>query len=423
MVRDGTVDPDAAIPEALARTAGRELVDAIRDRGLVVARAHALAGWTGGVLLSWRDTAGGVLADDITRWDQLAAPHRLTDTEREQARRDAVGDAPRVAGWLGERGWTCALDGFAAEVARRRHERDPRGWTDDGTALVLVQALRPAYHVPSAILSIPAPPRVWRDRGDVSLEIEAPGMDVWEHRALGAVLRIYSSHYEPGRTWSDGWREVSWATWCDAVNVSPRRSKEVRAAVDALVRLKGRDIRIHATKPDGSGSVALVSVLQAVQLDHGPGDKGAARRIAHGWIGKSPLTVRVMLSDPLRKLGGVWFPASTDGAMRDAAAEIRGKQTSLDFALRLELYRTRQARDGCAYVDRTEFMRGQLGDATFRAYVRQRHAARKIWTPYLSAVEVLRAAGVVLDWTPKHPTTNGPRDRFQVVATKRPKGG
>jgi len=91
--------------------------------------------------------------------------------------------------------------------------------------------------------------------------------------------------------------------------------------------------------------------------------------------------------------------------------------------LRLELYRTRQARDGCAYVDRTEFMRGQLGDATFRAYVRQRHAARKIWTPYLSAVEVLRAAGVVLDWTPKHPTTNGPRDRFQVVATKRPKGG
>jgi hypothetical protein len=422
MYRNQTLYPDAEIRAELAQLAGAELLEAIRESARRALEEHeSWKGETGGEgfyarTFMWAMDAGGVLSADIDRWESLTAPYKISPEEREAARREAIGEAPPVRAWLGGRGWRPVLPAFRAEITRRAHIPDARGRTPDGTALIVVPTLRPNYHVPYSILSMNAPERVWRAAGDVSVQINAPPMDVWEHRALGAVLQIYSSHHETGRVWGDGWREVSWATWCEAVGADTRRSKEVSGAVDALFRLKGRQIRVNQENPDGSGSVALISILQSVQLDHGPGDAGAARRIADGWTGRAPLAVRVMISEPLRKLGGLWFPVAKDGALRAAAAKIRGKQTPLDFALRNELYRTRQARDGCAYVERDAFMRSHLGADTFAGYVKRRGYRTKILEPYLTAAAVLKEAGVVVDWTLDHPTTSGVRDRFHIAA-------
>lgn len=408
MYRGGDLNPYAEISPELTAQAGLDMVDAMRG----AAQDRDGAEWSG---TEWIVDGCGSFSHLNQKWHELAGPYRV---DRDAARAELVGDAPPIREWLTAQGWRAVWPAFIAELKRKAAADDRgRGRMMDGQPVIVVQALRENYKEPAPILSIAAPDRYWREQGWVGVEVQAPQMDVWEWRALHGVLRIYSSPYERGGEWSEGWREVDFQTWCEAVGADPRRSKEVRSAVDAVWRLKSREILCNSRAPDGGGTVSKISILPGLQFDYGPEDAGAARGIVNGegWQGQAPKAVRVQLSSPMRTMGGLWFPAEKDVAIRGAALEIRGRQMPIDFQLRNEIYRTRQTALGYSFVDRDSFMRTQLGSKTFKKYQTERRYGDKILRPYLVAVSVLERAGVVLEWTQDYPTSNGLRDRFKVV--------
>lgn len=411
MYRGGDLNPDAEISTELSGQVGADVLQALRDMAQAKVQ-DALSGFTGS---EWIVDGCGAFRHLNERFYDLAEPFRV---DSETARAKLVGDAPPIRKWLTKQGWRAVLPAFLAELKRRAALDDRgRGRMMAGEPVMVVPALRPNYKQPAPILSIAAPDRYWREQGYTGVEVQAPQMDVWEWRALHGVLRIYSSPYERGGEWSEGWREVDFQTWCEAVGADPRRSKEVRSAVDAVVRLKSREILFNSKAQDGGGTVSKISILQGVAFDYVREDAGAAQRVleGEGWTGQAPKAVRVQLSSPMRKMGGLWFPAEKDVAIRGAAQEIRGRQMPIDFQLRNELYRTRQTAQGYSYVDRDSFMRTQLGSETFEKYQSERRYGDKILRPYLVAVSVLEKAGVVLEWTKDYPTANGLRDRFKVV--------
>jgi hypothetical protein len=399
------LDPDADVPAELVE-AEPELVQRIREQARGLVDSFTGTGWRP-AMFSWAFDAGGVLREDVERWGAAMEPYRVTPEQRDQRLRELLGDAPSVRAWLADRGWAQAVTPFMVRISRLNHQESGRG-----RAVVTVDILRPAYPVPYPVLSMTAPERHWRERGWEGASLAPVRLSVVERDILRAVLRARGGVKE--EEWG-GWVEMNWATWCEATGTSPRESAKVRRNVDALYRLMDKKLFYTIEGQDGT-TVGRVAILQGVELKY-QGDDAKKLERGTGWMGRAPSVVRVMLSTPFRSLGrSLWFSVERDKALSAATDKIRGgRRNDLDEALRDELYRTRQAKGGISYVNREEFMESYLGADVYAGHKQGRRYTARVERPYLTAVEVLKEAGTILEWTPGHQTARGVRDRFKVA--------